>query len=565
MKVLFVNPACLDKRVTDDDAQQVPIGLYYLAAALLDQGMFATILNLAADHADPLALFRSALDQVKPDIIGFSVTNPSRINAGACARAARKALPNALIVFGGPAPTFMADHLFAACPELDLIVRGEGETSFTALARTAEAGAELDERLDAIPGLIYRSKNGELKDTGPAEPIGDLDRLPHPSKYFTYKHLAMSRGCPGRCTFCGSPKFWGTSEVRRHSPQWFFEEIQALAAKGVTHFFISDDTFTMDREAVAELCSKMIEARLPITWNAISRVDYIDERILPLMRRAGCIQISFGVESGADKIKKILGKPVDNAACARAFDRVKSYGILPRAYFIYGSPGETDATIEESISLMERLAPLSTVFYMLVTFPGTRLYARARDKGWIDEQVWFREIEDLPWCELDPQMDFPQAKAWGDRLRQAFFTNIEEFAEKIELKADPALSPFHADFLSRLALTFSHGEYAQDPRIPHPDKIAAHLFERALEYHPDARAYLGLAMILQKSRQFPAAVARLEKGLTHFPGHKDLCVCMGVSLMNLGEFHRALSCFTPFDSDPGLVHYIDICKKQINS
>ncbi len=561
MKVLFVNPACLDKRVTDDDALQVPIGLYYLAAQLLDKGIPASILNLAGQGSDKRpALFRSVLEQGRPDIIGFSVTTPSRINALECARIAREMLPEVLIVFGGPAPTFMADQMFTACPELDMIVRGEGELSFL---RLVQARNPMSEEFHNIPGLVFRQGDRRV-DTGPARPIQDLDSLAHPSKYFTFHHLAMSRGCPGRCTFCGSPKFWGTASVRRHSPDWFFEEIRTLAGKGVSHFFISDDTFTMDPEAVATLCDKIIEAGLNITWNAISRVDYIDASILPLMRRAGCIQISFGVESGADKIKKILGKPMKNDTCVRAFEHVKSCGILPRAYFIYGSPGETCATIEESAALMERLGPLSTVFYMLVVFPGTRLYTRARDNGWVDDKIWYTKIEDLPWFELDPDMDFVQVKSWGDRLRTSFFTGLESFVSTIELKDDQDLFPFHADFLSRLAMTFSHGEYADDPRVKNPEKIARRLFEKALTYHPDPRAHLGLAMLFQKSRRFTQAVTRLKEGLNQFPGHKALSVCMGVCLMNLGDFEQARSFFAPFDTDPGLRHYIEICKNRIN-
>ncbi|NDY73008.1 B12-binding domain-containing radical SAM protein [Desulfobacter hydrogenophilus] len=585
MKVLFVNPSCLDPRVTDPDALQVPIGLYYLASGLLDQGWVSGILNLApAGPANPSAkgsakhaldLFTQAIMQEQPDIIGFSVTSPTRINAMACAEKARQILPDSLIVFGGPGATFMADFLFGACPALDVIVKGEGEISTTKLVNAAKKvkanfgtihqaqiiRAELAQDLGRIPGIVFR--NGPtLQDTGPSELVKDLDTLPHPSRYFTYQHLAMSRGCPGKCTFCGSPKFWGTSLVRRHSPQWLFEEIKALAQKGVTHFFISDDTFTMDCDAVRALCEKIIQADLGITWNAISRVDYINESILVPMRRAGCIQISFGVESGAGSIKKILGKPIDNATCVAAFEKVRAAGILPRAYFIYGSPGETDATIQDSIDLMIRLGPLSTVFYMLVTFPGTALYNRAVQKGWTHDGVWQKNIEDLPWWEIDPNMDFSRVKGWGDRLRQAFFDHLEDFVNRIALHPDKAVASLHADFLSRLAMTFSHGEYARDSRVTNAEQIAMNLFEKALQFYPCPRAFQGLAMILQKQKKFSKAMAFLNKGLSHFPKDKDLCVCMGVCLMNTGDFHKALKYFTPFADDPALGQYISICKQK---
>ncbi len=180
MKVLFVNPSCLDPRVTDPDALQVPIGLYYLASVLLDQGWISGILNLApAGPANPsvkgsakkaLDLFTQSIVREQPDIIGFSVTSPTRINAMACADKARQLLPDSLIVFGGPGATFMADFLFDACPALDVIVKGEGEISTAKLVNAAKKTknrfdtihqaqafrAELTHDLDRIPGIVFR-------------------------------------------------------------------------------------------------------------------------------------------------------------------------------------------------------------------------------------------------------------------------------------------------------------------------------------------------------------------------------------------------------------------------
>jgi radical SAM superfamily enzyme YgiQ (UPF0313 family) len=369
MKILFVNPVCLDQRIAGEDAGVVPIGVYYMAALLRDKGFDARILNLAdrGSSEEAVQAFRTTIQKEKPDLVGFSVTNPTRINAAACARQARALLPKAWILAGGPAPTFMPGHLFTVCPEIDIMVQGEGETTIlslvTALAKAKSlASKSLETRslhkvplpcawLKKIQGIAFLEK-GTLIETKPAEPIQDLDTLAHPATYFIYQHLSMSRGCPGKCTFCGSPKFWGNACIRRHSALWFAEELLALSRKGVTHFYISDDTFTMDRERVIEFCKIIISAGPDVTWNAISRVDYIDKELLFWMRRAGCLQISFGVESGSQEIKKRLGKPVANAACVRAFTLTRSHGILPRAYFIYGSPGETEKIIQDSCDLM---------------------------------------------------------------------------------------------------------------------------------------------------------------------------------------------------------------------
>jgi anaerobic magnesium-protoporphyrin IX monomethyl ester cyclase len=563
VKTLFVNPMCLDRRVTDTDAQVVPVGLYYLAAQILDAGLDAAILNLAREEiTDADAVFATALTAQKPDVIGFSVTNPTRFSAMSLAGAAKKMLPHAVIVFGGPAATFMADHLMSACQALDFIVTGEGESACLALVK---ALAENDRHAARkIPGLVFRTDNA-LQNTGPGPLIPDLDQLAHPSRYFALQHLAMSRGCPGTCTFCGSPKFWGTRNVRFHSPDWFFAEIQTLAHKGISHFFICDDTFTMDRDRVIRLCQKIINADLSITWNAISRVDYVDPDLLAWMRKAGCIQISYGVESGSDAIKKRLGKPIANHLAIQAFQHTAAHGIVPRAYFIYGSPGETRDTIQQSMDLLRQLAPLGAVFYMLVLFPGTRLYDHAAQNGRVKEEIWHRKIEDLPWFELDDTLDFSQVKAFGDALRRAFYTNVSDFATGVELTDDPSLYQFHADFLSRLAMTFSHGAYAEDDRINDPDGTARILYQKALFFHPDLRAYLGLGMLLQKQKQFDYAIQILDQGLEHFAGNKDLSLCKGICLMNQNKFAAALACLSPFEQFADVRHYLAICQKKLEN
>jgi Tfp pilus assembly protein PilF len=125
------------------------------------------------------------------------------------------------------------------------------------------------------------------------------------------------------------------------------------------------------------------------------------------------------------------------------------------------------------------------------------------------------------------------------------------------------LYPCHADFLSRLALTFSHGEYATDPRVKNQDQTAKWLFDKALSYAPDAKAFLGLAMLHQKQRQFDKAILLLEKGLGHWPGNKNLSICMGISLMNKGRFKTALTFFEKFSNRPEANHYMRICHENI--
>jgi len=560
-KILLVNPACLDKRISGEDAGIVPIGLYYIGALLIENGFDAKIINLADIKDNPVKIFKGFITAEQPDIIGFSVINPNRWNAMECAKAAKQIKPDITLVFGGPAPTFLADHLLTTCPDIDFIVTGEGEITFLELVN------ELENRIvgsfENINGLVFK-KDGHIVQTAPRQPIKALDTLIHPSKYFVYQHLAMSRGCPGKCTFCGSPKFWGNQTLRFHSPEWFADEIQTLTQKGVTHFYISDDTFTADKQRVIEFCNLIIDRKLGITWNAISRVDAIDADILFAMRKAGCIHLSFGVESGSEKIRKVLGKPLKQEKIITAFSLTTSYGILPRAYFIYGSPGETDQTLQESIDLLNIIRPLSAIFYLLVIFPGTHLYQKAINQNLISDDIWHQKVEDLPWFEVDDHLDFAKVRAFGNTLRSEFYTHLDTFAQTIELVDIKELAPFHADFLSRLAMTFSHGEYADDTRIKNQDKTAQLLYNRSLSYAPNSRAFLGLAMLHQKQKNFNDAISVLEKGLDHSPENKDLNVCMGVSLMNKKQFKAALNFFETFKERPEITPYINLCHQKIS-
>lgn len=390
MTVFLVNPACLDVRITDQDALLVPMGLFYIGALLIENGFNVRVVNLAVEK-NPMDRLRALLYAERPEIVGFSVLNATRFSAMEGAGIVKEVDPESMVVFGGPCATFLCDHLFSVCPDLDFVVKGEGELTFLELAeRVRHQGKNQTPNIHgdrAIKGLAHRGVHpggkgmgqrmgrgdgSQIVHTEERKPIEDLDSLPIPGRYFDLTHVSLSRGCPGRCNFCGSPRFWPGARVRFHSPAWFVGQLCLLRQRGITHFFVSDDTFTMDKTRVIEVCRLIIEKGLAITWVAISRVDFIDPGILGWMRRAGCTQISFGVESGSAIIRQRLGKPMKRDRIVRAFTLTASFGILPRAYFIYGSPGETVKTICESLDLIMDIRPLGCNFLPAGALSGNR-------------------------------------------------------------------------------------------------------------------------------------------------------------------------------------------------
>jgi anaerobic magnesium-protoporphyrin IX monomethyl ester cyclase len=558
MKILLIYPYFIEERMHDEDMKAVPMGLYSVGAVLKENHYDVEILDWHEINRTPEKIKEELLKK-KPDVIGFSVLHGNRWGAIEIARTAKQLNPKIKAVFGGIGATFLWEHLLTRFPEVDVVVLGEGEWTFLSLVRHFDKNG--DQGPAEIRGIAYR-KNGKILKTARPDPIKDLDSLPIPAKHFTYSHVSSSRGCAWNCSFCGSPEFWGRN-IRWRSPEKFVEELEMLFRKGVSFFYFSDDTFTLDPKRVTEICKRIIEKNLRISWYAISRVDHVEEEMLYWMRRAGCIQISYGVESGSVKIRKALGKPVKTEQIKRAFALTTRYGILSRAYFIYGAPGETWQTIQETVDLMDEIKPLSAIFYILDIFPGTKLYSETKKKQGITEDIWLKKMEGIMYFETDSTMNDDLILAFGKKLRTAFYEKVHSYAEGIELVDRRDLYPWHADFCSRLGVTFSHGDYSRVQEVRQKLETAEKLFKKALGYSPDHRAYLGLGMIEQRKRKFKESIRILEEGLRHWPESEDLTVCLGINYMNLGDFKTALDHLSKFPQSKTAIQYKEECVKAL--
>jgi radical SAM superfamily enzyme YgiQ (UPF0313 family) len=555
MRIALIYAPWLEARAHTEDVVHPPMGVWFLAAALAEAGHRVEVLNWHAEGRD-LAAAEAALRELAPDLIGFTVLQANRFGALDLARRAKAALPGVRTVFGGVAATFLWKFFLEQYPEVDFVIRGEGEEAMLHLAQRLESGR--DHYAD-LPNLAWRD-NGTARANPCAEPLADLDRLPNPARRYTYSHLALTRGCPGKCAFCGSPRFWGP-KVRFHSPEYFVDQMELLHQKGVDHFYVSDDTFTLDRPRARRVCELILERGLKITWNAISRVDLVDYETLKLMRRAGCIQVSFGVESASDAVREFLGKRITAQAARDAFAAAHRAGILARAYFIYGNPGDSAATIRENIALIKELRPLVVHFFVLTLYPGSALYDRFRLEFRLGDETWLKRVEDIKYYELDPRLPERTVYDWGRAMKEAHFGLVPAFALDIaeNLDPDPDMAPLHADFLTRLALTLLHGDLAENPAIPDKHKTAALLLERALRFAPEPSAYAALGALLQQHRRYEESTEILSTGLGHFPHNPDIIMALAVSLMNQGHFAAARNYLKPLAHLPQALHMSAIC------
>jgi radical SAM superfamily enzyme YgiQ (UPF0313 family) len=554
MKIRLIYPYFLEKRIHEYEISVPPLGIYYVGALLKENGYDVDIYNWYNAHLTP-AVITDTLRKERPDIIGFSILHANRWGGIEMAKIAKNLNPDVKIVFGGIGATFLWDHLLTHFHDIDYIVLGEGEIPFLQLVKALGSGAH--DKIPHIPSIAFRYQ-GRPQKTDPAEPVENLDQFPNPARYFQFQHVAFTRGCPGNCAFCGSPRFWGP-RVRTHSPGYFVDQLELLTQKGIHFFYFSDDTFTYKKQWVQAICQEIIHRQLDITWVAIARVNHIQADLLGWMRKAGCIQISFGIESGSEKIRQKLNKPIKTAQIKKAFDLVKHYGIMPRAYFIYGSPGESEETIQASIDLIRAIKPLSIITYILDIFPGTRIYQELLEQGCITEDIWQKRIEDLLYFEIDTRIDPQDILAYGKTIRQAFYQNLPLFVEDIDLVQDPSFKRLHADFYSRLGMTFSHGDYSKIDTIPGKVSISKALFQKALACYPDHRSYLGLGLLYQQEGSFEKSIRILDQGLAHFDSSMDLNVCQGINYMNLNDYGRALTYFLDYKDQEHVGPYITKC------
>jgi len=294
-----------------------------------------------------------------PDLIGCTAITPSIYQAQSTLALAKRLHPDALTVLGGIHGTFMYQQVLTEAPDIDLIVRGEGEEILINLVRALESGT-LDEKRASICGLAFR--DGDKIVATPAHPpIKALDGLaPDWSilkwDQYIYTPLGVrvaipnfARGCPFTCSFCSQWKFWRTYRAR--SPQNFVDEIERLVRDHDVGFFIlADEEPTINRKAFIALCEELVARDLGVKWGINTRVTDIlrDEDMLPLYRKAGLVHVSLGTEASAQLNLERFRKETTVAENKKAIQLLRKNGIVAEAQFIVGLENETPETLEDT-------------------------------------------------------------------------------------------------------------------------------------------------------------------------------------------------------------------------
>ena len=405
MKVLFVEPPKHFWFVMGEYLPP-PLGILELAGYLESKmpDVEIDVLDCQARMLDWEGLERY-IESTRPDIVASSsLATCNTYTTAQTVATAKKVNPSILTIVGGQHFTATADESLRAYPEIDVIVRGEGELTFTEVVNAFKSSKPLSD----VAGMSSQ-RNGRVFHNPNRPLIADLDQLPMPAYHFVEDHMRRyhftmmagpktiyalvegSRGCPHRCTFCSQWKHWqGT--WRSKSPKRIADEFQFLHDKfGAEFLWLTDDNFSLGSHA-QQLCDEIIDRRIAddIMWFVQARCDDMVRHrdVLPKMRSAGNMWILTGAESGSEQTLREVKKGISPDQTGEAVRLMKRSGIFAQTTFVIGHRNDTHETLSDLREFINDIDPDLAIFMVLTPFPGTDVYETAAKNGWIEDTNW---------------------------------------------------------------------------------------------------------------------------------------------------------------------------------
>jgi radical SAM superfamily enzyme YgiQ (UPF0313 family) len=388
MKLMLVNPL----HDPNDTRLWPPVGLGYLATTARNAGHEVTIVDQARDCLDTQS-FTAILHKWTPDVVGFTVFTMGIPAVADLTRTVRHVLPNARIVIGGPHVSAAPETIFRVLPEADFGVQAEGETPLRMILDALSQGRDPG---NAIPGLVYRE--GRDVRVVPPKVEHDIESYGHPAwdliRPESYLGLFcnndrtlpvfFSRGCPFPCTFCAARVTSGAI-LRRRSMDHIFQELRTLQQDyRVNRFIIEDEGFGTNKAFILAFCERLKSENLDAQFDfgVGLRLDQIDEELLTALKGVNfCRTIALGIESGSERILKLMKKRT-NLDLVR--DRVRlldRMGFEPTGYFILGFPTETREEMKQTVQLALDLPLREASFTAFQPLPGTEATQMLIDRG----------------------------------------------------------------------------------------------------------------------------------------------------------------------------------------
>lgn len=439
MKVVLVVPpqenfieAYSSYKLDKDREVRPHLGILYIASALRETlGLNPVIIDCLAEDLNHKKL-EDRLSGENPDVVGVTVSTFNLLDCIEVAESTKKICPDSKVCFGGNHATLYPRETLAI-PDVDAVVVGEGEHTFTEFVESIGLGTSLD----AVDGLGWKGDDGTVILNRPRKLEDSLDNLPMPAydlvdlaRYTValsmdspVAHIQTSRGCPFNCKFCDIRK----SGLRSRSPEKVLDELQWIKGLGAKEFFILDDTFTASRKRALELTRMIGKSGLNIPYKISSRVDTVDQELVDSLASSGCYSIHFGVESGSQRNLDNIGKGIRIQQVRDSFAMARAAGIRTFAHMMIGLPGETREEVQQSEQLAKSIGADHANYTICTPLPGTELYRTALKEGLLPTDVW-QEFAENPKVSFESpivnqEMSEAELRLIQDRAIKKFYSS----------------------------------------------------------------------------------------------------------------------------------------------
>ncbi|MFC1889788.1 B12-binding domain-containing radical SAM protein [Thermodesulfobacteriota bacterium] len=384
-----------------------PYGLLSLAAQLRQGGHRVNVIDANAFRMDDETIVGEVAAE-GPGLVGIPLMSELLHHVHGLTGTIKERCPDIRIILGGPEVNARPEEVLNDFGSADFVMKGESERALVLLCDRIRDNQSLDD----VPGLLYRL-NHTVHRCRSVDPMENLDGLEYPAwdllaeayrrkKYYTVMlrrrpidGIMTSRGCPYHCRFCYSHNH----RYRTRSPESVVEELIAVRNNGIRFIRFIDDTFTLDRDRAMKIFDRIIEENVPVKLGMKSRADMVDTELLKKARRAGVIQVYYGMESGVQYMLDAMGKGTTVDDIVNACTWTRQAGIRCHASWVVGYPGETPETIAQTTMLIRKLKPTTVTMNVLHPYPETEVYKEAKENGTLMGD-WSVHDNSIPWIKL---------------------------------------------------------------------------------------------------------------------------------------------------------------------
>lgn len=392
--------------------------------------------HCSTDHSIPT--LERLIKLQKPTFLAISCLSYNRFACVELARLAKKIDQKITVILGGIHATYLDHQILTAYPDVDYIIRGEGEETFRELIQTLLN----NQNPNSVKGISYRRDNSVIRNASRPR-IANLDALPliDYKKFFSKAHkigislhtipyavpVEMMRGCPFRCLFCSSSGFWERTVTTKSIPRVIRQ--LSLIPPRLRHFiFFNDLNLTFSTGHLSKFCRSLIKSRLNIHWGCQTRINLVNTELLKLMKKAGCKMLLFGIESLSQKILQTINKKMLPASAVQNANLCSDMGLVTVLHFIIGFPNETEQTLRETLINCRKLRPdIHMVVHPLEISPGAPLYEQFLKEKKFDESYWLKDHrESMP--IYTGSLSGDQIKKWLKVFKQ--YTRCDTLAIK---------------------------------------------------------------------------------------------------------------------------------------